>query len=90
MKSDNAIANNEIFTSNLKKDTFNLFVPEFSFSVNGDAAIVRVKPVVGASGYLIVGEAPGRKKLSMALSLGITIITEGHFAKMLAESEVSQ
>ena len=38
--------------------------------------------------YLIVGEAPGTKKLSTALSYGITKITEGHFAKMLSESEI--
>lgn len=38
--------------------------------------------------YLIVGEAPGTKKLATALSYGTKIITEGHFAKMLSESEV--
>ena len=37
--------------------------------------------------YLLVGEAPGAQKLSAALSYGTRIITEGHFAKMLAESE---
>ena len=40
--------------------------------------------------YLIVGEAPGTKKLSTALSCGTKIITEGHFAKMLAESEMTE
>ena len=39
--------------------------------------------------YLIVGEAPGAKKLSTALSYGTTIVTEGHFAKMLGESDVN-
>lgn len=38
--------------------------------------------------HLIVGEAPGTKKLATALSYGTKIITEGHFAKMLSESEV--
>ena len=37
--------------------------------------------------YLIVGEAPGTKKLSAALGLGVKIITESNFAKMLGESE---
>ncbi len=40
--------------------------------------------------YLIVGENPGAEKLSTALKLGKTIITEGHFARMLAESEVDE
>ncbi len=38
--------------------------------------------------YLIVGESPGAKKLATALSFGTAIITEGHFAKMLSESNV--
>ncbi len=38
--------------------------------------------------YLVVGENPGTKKLATALSYGIKILTEGHFAKMLATSEV--
>ncbi len=37
--------------------------------------------------YLIVGEHPGSKKLSAALTNGTPIITEGHFAKMLNESD---
>ena len=40
--------------------------------------------------YLIVGEAPGAKKLSTALNYGTKIITEGHFAKMLSESAVGE
>ena len=40
--------------------------------------------------YLIVGEAPGAKKLSTALNYGTKIITEGHFAKMLSESAVEE
>ena len=40
--------------------------------------------------YLIVGEAPGAKKLAAALSFGTKIITEGHFTKMLAESAVEE
>ncbi len=40
--------------------------------------------------YLIVGEAPGTKKLSTALNYGTKIITEGHFAKMLSESAVAE
>ena len=40
--------------------------------------------------YLIVGEAPGAKKLATALSNGTTIITEGHFAKMLSECEMTE
>ena len=44
--------------------------------------------VTKSTTYLIVGEAPGAKKLSTALSYGTKIITEGHFAKMLGESEM--
>ena len=40
--------------------------------------------------YLIVGEAPGTKKLSAALNYGTKIITEGHFAKMLGDSDVGE
>ena len=40
--------------------------------------------------YLIVGENPGAKKLSTALSYGIKIITENHFAKMLGSSEIGE
>lgn len=40
--------------------------------------------------YLIVGESPGTKKLSTALNNGTKIITEGHFAKMLSESEITE
>lgn len=40
--------------------------------------------------YLIVGEAPGTQKLSAALSYGTKIITEGHFAKMLGESDAGE
>ena len=40
--------------------------------------------------YLIVGEAPGTKKLSTALNYGTKIITEGQFAKMLSESTVGE
>ena len=40
--------------------------------------------------YLIVGEAPGAKKLSTALNYGTKIITEGHFAKMLSDSAVDE
>ena len=36
--------------------------------------------------YLIVGEAPGTVKLADALKNGTKIITEGHFASMLAGS----
>ncbi len=39
--------------------------------------------------YLIVGEKPGAKKLATALDYKITMITEGHFAKMLSEGEIS-
>lgn len=38
--------------------------------------------------WTIVGEKPGAKKLAEALNYKITIITEGHFAKMLSESEL--
>lgn len=37
--------------------------------------------------YLIVGAAPGAKKLATALNYGTKIITESHFAKMLSECE---
>lgn len=37
-----------------------------------------------------VGESPGTKKLAAALQSGTRIITEGHFAKMLAASEVDE
>lgn len=40
--------------------------------------------------YLIIGEAPGTKKLATALGFGTKIITEGHFAKMLSDSEVGE
>lgn len=40
--------------------------------------------------YLIVGEAPGAKKLATALDFGTKIITDGHFTKVLAESEVEE
>lgn len=41
--------------------------------------------VSGKTSYLIVGEAPGTKKLSAALAGGVKIITEGQFIKMLSE-----
>lgn len=40
--------------------------------------------------YLTVGEAPGAKKPATAPRFGAKIITEGHFAKMLAESEAEE
>ena len=40
--------------------------------------------------YLIVGETPGAKKLSAALNCRTKIITEGHFAKMIGESELKE
>ena len=40
--------------------------------------------------YLIVGAEPGTEKLAAALSMGVKIITEGHFAKMLAGTEVKE
>lgn len=39
--------------------------------------------------YLIVGERPGAEKLSAALAYGTAIVTERHFARMLAESELT-
>ena len=39
--------------------------------------------------YLIVGENPGNKKLSAALTKGVKIITEGQFARMLSGCEMS-
>lgn len=39
--------------------------------------------------YLIVGANPGKKKLSAALVNGVTIVTEGHFAKMLADTDAA-
>ncbi len=39
--------------------------------------------------YLIVGEQPETDKLSKALADGVTIITEGHFSRMLSESEAA-
>ena len=41
--------------------------------------------VSGKTSYLIVGEAPGTKKLSTALANGVKIITESQFTKMLSE-----
>lgn len=41
--------------------------------------------VSGKTSYLIVGEAPGAKKLSTALANGVKIITESQFTKMLLE-----
>ena len=41
--------------------------------------------VSGKTSYLIVGEAPGAKKLSTALANGVKIITESQFTKMLSE-----
>ena len=46
--------------------------------------------VTTETNYLIVGEAPGVKKLSAALQYGVRVIPEGHFAKMLAASEVGE
>lgn len=43
--------------------------------------------VTKSTTFLIVGESPGTKKLSAALSYGTRIITESHFAKMLSECE---
>ena len=39
--------------------------------------------------YLIVGEKPGMKKLSAALSNGVDILTENHFSRMLSETNVA-
>ena len=40
--------------------------------------------------YLIVGADPGAKKLGTALNYGTTILTEGHFARMLSDSEMAE
>ena len=40
--------------------------------------------------YLIVGANPGAKKLGMALNYGTKILTEGHFARMLSDSEMAE
>lgn len=39
--------------------------------------------------YLIVGEAPGMKKIATAMELGIEIIPNGSFARMLSQCEAA-
>lgn len=51
----------------------------------------KVEEKVGAgTTYLIVGQEPDTVKLASALQAGVSLITEGHFSRLLAETQFPQ